>query len=94
MHHIIKKIGISSLLEQTAEECCGLGYSCLKLSRKLRNINPTSKSYSDCINDLTEAIADVQVCLDMLKNMDFIDDVGMAAIQYEKLKRWEDELEK
>lgn len=50
--NIVERIGIPAVLETCAEECNELAKACLKLSRKLRNEQPTPQDLGrvDCIS--------------------------------------------
>lgn len=67
---LIHHIGTPAMLEQTAEECVELAHACLKLSRKLRNENPTKSSEADIMNNLHEELADVLLCIEELESVD------------------------
>lgn len=53
-------------LAQLAEEAAELAQAALKLRRTLSNVNPTPTSYDKALNNLTEEIGDVLLCLDVL----------------------------
>lgn len=90
---IAKKIGEAALLEQTAEECAELSKEVLKLARILRGDNPTPKSKAWVLQDVIEEIADVSLCLDVLKEA-----LGcyksVDEIKEEKCNRWIERIEK
>lgn len=79
--NIIKEIGMPAMLEQCAEECTELAHACLKLSRKLRDENPTPKPEDQCINALGEEMADVLLCIRLL-----VDD---GLISNEAIESWQ-----
>lgn len=87
--NIVRRIGIPAVLETCAEECNELAKVCLKLSRKLRNEQPTPKTKEEILNELTEEIADVVACLEVLSDetnliaVDLIDTIADS-----KRKRW------
>lgn len=60
------KIGIPALIEQCAEECVELSKACLKMSRKMRNENPTPLSENDILQNLAEEMADVTICMNAI----------------------------
>ena len=61
---LLEKIGKSAMLEQTAEECVELAHACLKLARYYRNENKVyGKSKEKLLDDLTEEMADVNLCI-------------------------------
>ncbi len=63
---ILDIIGTAAALEQLAEESAELAQAALKMARKMRNENPTPKSRADCIANLQEEIADVELCISVL----------------------------
>lgn len=63
---ILEMIGTAALLEQLAEESAELAQAALKMARKIRNENPTPKSHTDCVANLQEEIADVELCISVL----------------------------
>lgn len=87
---IIEKIGEPAVLEQLAEECSELAQAALKLTRKMREENPTPKTESECLESLKEEMADVMLCMDTYMEKysnDFY--VEVATIRDEKKARWE-----
>ena len=88
-------IGISALLEQTAEECNELAKACLKLSRKFRNENPTPLTFDEIMDNLNEEF----VCFDLpvidkeeLRQANIIDPQTIESIYATKEKRWYERL--
>ena len=63
---VLEMIGTAALLEQLAEESAELAQAALKMARKIRNENPTPKSRADCVANLQEEIADVELCISIL----------------------------
>lgn len=59
---ILEMIGTAALLEQLAEESAELAQAALKI----RNENPTPKSRADCVANLQEEIADVELGISIL----------------------------
>lgn len=59
-------IGTPALLEQCAEECTELAHACLKMSRKMRNENPTPAAMNDILQNLNEEMADVMICMNAI----------------------------
>ena len=59
-------IGIPAMLEQTAEECIELAHACLKLARHMRGENETHKDINDIYANLSEELADVNICVNEL----------------------------
>lgn len=79
----VEKIGRPAALEQLAEEASELAQAALKLSRYLREENPTPKSRRECEANLVEEITDVELCLSAL---------GLEAdkeLMEKKERRWE-----
>lgn len=85
-------IGVPALLEQTAEECSELAHACLKAARKMRNENPTPKSVDDILAELTEEIADVQLCIDEVMKTGLISYEGVDSEILRKRERMEGRL--
>lgn len=83
---IITAIGTPAMLEQLAEECTELAHAALKMSRVLRGENPTPKTWTECLDALTEEIADVELCMDQLE--DFVDTFRIETIKDQKWARW------
>lgn len=91
---VVKKIGVPALLEQTAEECCELAHACLKMARKLRDENPTPRQIEDIRDDLAEEMADVAVCLNMIKwHTDITSSREQSLLENQKEHRWYDRLD-
>ena len=88
---IIQFIGKPALLEQLAEECSELSQASLKLARKYRGENPTPCSEMECIDKMTEEIADVETCIDQLHSL--LDQDRVIAIKSQKMVRWRKRLE-
>lgn len=86
--YIISAIGIPAVLEQLAEESAELAQAALKLSRKLRNENPTPKSQDECLQDLLEEMADVKLCMEVFEEKNYYPD-EIEQIMQQKRKRWE-----
>jgi NTP pyrophosphatase (non-canonical NTP hydrolase) len=64
---LIEKIGKPAMLEQTAEECAELTQASLKLARYYRDENKVhGKTKEEMIDNLTEEMADVSICLSEL----------------------------
>ena len=85
-------IGLSALLEQTAEECNELAKACLKLSRKFRNENPTPLTFDEIADNLNEEIADISLCIEELRQAKVIDPQTIESIYAAKEKRWYERL--
>ena len=56
----------TEILAQLAEEASELAQAALKLRRALDGTNPTPKSVAECEANLTEEIADVNLCVGTL----------------------------
>ena len=93
MNDIIDSIGLPAVLEQFAEECSELAQASLKYARLLRGDNPTPKTKEQCIDDLTEEIADVLLCINILYYSEIIDEYHIVDIMNSKLARWKERLE-
>ena len=93
MNDIIDSIGLPAVLEQLAEECSELAQASLKYARLLRGDNPTPKTKEQCIDDLTEEIADVLLCINILYYGEIIDEYHIVDIMNSKLARWKKRLE-
>ena len=90
MNDIIDSIGLPAVLEQLAEECAELAQASLKYARLLRGDNPTPKTEQECLEAVTEEMADVELCNSLLMGGDYVDfDAVMELIEV-KDKRWHD----
>ena len=95
MKTIVDRIGKPALLEQTAEECTELAHACLKEARRLRGENPTPKTTPECWLAISEELADLQLCMELLEGAGYGQDPVAAADQRAaKLLRWRDRLDK
>lgn len=79
--NIIKEIGAPAMLELCAEECSELAHACLKMSRKMRDENPTPKTKEECFQNLVEEIADVSLCIKLIAE-------DTASITPEAIESW------
>ena len=86
--NIITEIGLAATLEQCAEECNELAQSCLKMARKLRGDNPTPKTIDEIVVDLTEEIADVEVCIEEILHAEVVSGNDISEIKNSKRERW------
>ena len=92
MNDIIDSIGLPAVLEQLAEECAELAQVSLKYARLLRGENPTPKTEQECLESLTEEIADVELCISILMIAGHVNsDTVMDTIDV-KDKRWHERL--
>lgn len=90
---VMDQIGESAFLEQLAEECSELSQAALKLARKMRDENPTPKTYQECRDSLQEEMADVLLCIDQYMNEQESDfTVWVYEIKKQKLERWKQRL--
>ncbi len=85
---LYKKTGEAACLELLAEECTELAHACLKLARKQRGENPTPTTILQCVKDIHEEIADVELCIEVLACAKWYDNERCTNIFYDKLKRW------
>jgi len=93
MNDIIDSIGLPAMLEQLAEECSELAQASLKYARLLRGENPTPKTEAECLESLTEEIADVYLCMNLIM---FAGVAGAETVEHitaEKFARWKERLE-
>ncbi len=88
MRGIMEKIGLPAMLEQLGEEGSEVVQASLKYARLLRGDNPTPKTRDQCIYDLTEEIADVLLCINILYYNEIIDEHHIVNIMNSKLARW------
>lgn len=79
------------LLVQLTEEASELSKAAAKMVRVIRGVNPTPVKYEDALESLLEEVADVQVVLGEVLNMD--DWERVAVLRPEKLSRWISRLE-
>jgi len=92
MNDIIDSIGLPAVLEQLAEECSELAQASLKYARLLRGENPTPKTEQECLESLTEEIADVDLCISELMMEGLVDSNKVIDIIDQKDKRWHERL--
>lgn len=88
---VLDMIGTAALLEQLAEESAELAQAALKMARKLRNENPTLKSRADCVANLQEEIADVELCISILPAA-LNDPAEVGRTMSAKHRRWNERL--
>lgn len=93
MNDIINTIGLPAMLEQLAEECSELAQASLKYARLLRGENPTPKTEAECLESLTEEIADVDLCISELMMEGLVDSNKVIDIIDQKGNRWKERLE-
>ena len=93
MNDIIDHIGLPAVLEQLAEECAELAQASLKYARLLRGENPTPKTEQECLEALTEEIADVELCINILILGGVVGDYEVWKMICNKEDRWRKRLE-
>lgn len=86
--YIKRKIPKAALYEQLAEECAELAQACIKMSRYIREENPTDKSHSDIYYSLIEEFNDVALCAELVELEIY------PQRQEEKLERWVSRIKK
>ena len=82
----IKELPIDTRLIQLAEEAAELSQAEIKYVSFLRGETPVTKE--DALQNLTEEVADVSVCMTSVNDLVRMSEV--AEIIVEKVKRWED----
>lgn len=92
MNDIINSIGLPAMLEQLAEECSELAQASLKYARLLRGENPTPKTEQECLEALTEEMADVTLCTSTITNAGVTDYDAVISIATDKLARWRERI--
>lgn len=88
----IRSLGEPELLCQLAEEASELAQAALKLRRVLEGKNPTPCTESECRENLTEEVADVDL---LFKLCGLVEDGKIdhiLEIEMVKKKRWEERL--
>ena len=93
MNSIFERVGEAAVLELLAEECSELAQAALKLARKKRGENPTPKTEAECIADLIEEMADVDLCRKVLEDADWWDQLSLIDMYNKKMKRWQHRLD-
>lgn len=88
---VLDMIGTAAALEQLAEESAELAQAALKMARKLRGENHTPKSRADCIANLQEEIADVELCISILP-AELNDPSEVGRTMTAKHRRWNERL--
>lgn len=88
MNDIIDTIGLPAVLEQLAEECAELAQASLKYARLLRGENPTPKTEAECLESLTEEMADVELCNSILMVAGHVNSDTVMDIIDVKERRW------
>jgi len=93
MNDIIDSIGLPAMLEMLGEEGAEMTHACLKFARCLRGENPTPKTEQECLEALTEEVADVTLCIRLIIEGYVIDPDKVNDIVEEKMQRWRERLE-
>lgn len=73
------------LLAMLAEECSELAQAALKLRRVIDGSNPTPKGYRQALCELTEEMADVELCMEQIV---LTNDDDVVRIKRQKQARW------
>lgn len=63
---IANKLGAEEILTAIAEEAAELTQAVLKLRRAYNKLNYTPKTEAECIQNVAEEIADVELCIEIL----------------------------
>ena len=84
----IKELPIDTRLIQLAEEAAELSHAAIKFVRVLRGETPVSKD--EALENLTEELADVSVCMTSVNDLVPLSEV--AEIIADKVQRWEDRI--
>lgn len=92
MRSMVDAIGLPAVLEQGAEECAELAHAVLKLSRIVRNENPTPSREGDVIKAIIEEYADLEVVMGELRRCGLIRMEDVYMVMTKKTKRWEERL--
>ena len=91
MKTIVDRIGKPALLEQTAEECTEPAHACLKEARRLRGENSTPKTTPECWLAISEELADLQICIEMLEAAGYHGDPAIADVKRQRMVQRLDE---
>ena len=81
------RVPIEEVLAQLAEEAAELGKAALKLRRAIDGTNPTPVTIVQASENLTEEIADVLLCLEVIE-FDLDDIEALRLAMNAKLQRW------
>lgn len=92
MKKILSDMGEPAALELLAEECTELAQSALKLARKQRGENPTPVTLQKCVVQILEEMADVWLCINVLKETDWYDQKMIDLVCELKLNRWKNRM--
>lgn len=86
VYYIREKLDMPELLAQLAEECAELSQAALKYRRALTGENPTPMGRKETAANLVEEMADVDLCMSLLKTQE--DEQHVHMIARSKLLRW------
>lgn len=89
---IIEQVGLPAVLEMLGEEGAEMTHASLKWARQLRGENPTPKTEQECLEALTEEVADVTLCIRLIIENYVIDPDRVNDIVEEKMQRWRERL--
>lgn len=98
MQFIVDKLGKEEVLTAVAEEASELAQAALKLRRAYSGKNYTPNTDYICLEDMAEEMADLELCIEVLKNSlpgeqaIFLNN-RKPAIKNKKLDRWVKRLE-
>lgn len=84
---IREKLDYAELLAQLAEEAAELAQAALKLRRTL-TVNPTPVSVGEAFDNVLDELADVAVCVDVLRFNGPTESRRIAGIAEVKMSRW------
>lgn len=93
MRSMVDAIGLPAVLEQGAEECAELAHAVLKLSRIVRNENPTPSREGDVIKAIIEEYADLEVVMGELRRCGLINMAEVYEVMERKQRRWKERME-
>lgn len=87
---ILELMPFEELLLMAAEEAIEKAQACLKLHRALTGLNPTPKSFDECLADLVEEMADDELCTELLTMSMGVETTRkqIEEIRREKTARW------
>ena len=93
MRSMVDAIGLPAVLEQGAEECAELAHAVLKLSRIVRNENPTPSREGDVIKAIIEEYADLEVVMGELRRCGLINMADVYEVMERKQRRWKERMD-
>ena len=98
INFIAEKVGKEEILAAVAEEATELAQAALKLRRAYDGRNYTPNTDYMCLKNMAEEMADLELCIEVLKNslpgeqVIFLNN-RKPAIKNKKLDRWVERLE-